>query len=281
MRLLSTILFLTISISSFAQHSTLRFQDEPFMLDQQSVLVVPFESKMYLSDVNAKLAEKNQMNSEEIVKRFTNALDQSLYYTFRDRCKVTSFYSLEDDSSDADLSYIYRNTELDYELVSSTQEKKGTFQKVKSKVKKQDPKEGRYDRGGIQNGEIVTKRDPRERYMKAVIKDQKMLDSMHFKFNNRFFLFLNQLDFKNVYEDGVSMQRMEYNRELKVHFTLYQKDGTILTTGISKTLVPGTENDIDVITAEYFPILAKNIFNALFEIEEEDKSESKLKLPWK
>ena len=70
--------------------------------------------------------------------------------------------------------------------------------------------------------------------MKAVIKDQKMLDSMHFKFNNRFFLFLNQLDFKNVYEDGVSMQRMEYNRELKVHFTLYQKDGTILTTGISK-----------------------------------------------
>jgi hypothetical protein len=263
-------------LNASAQHSTLRFQDEPFMLDHQSILIVPFESKMYLSDVNRDIGQYNQLSSQEIIDRFTNALDQSLYYKFKERCKVSSFYTLDDDSSKAALSYIYQNIELEYELVALTEEKTKA-EKLKSKFKKkEDPT---YDRGGIENGQLVTKSDPRERYMKAVVRDQKMLDSVHLNFNNEFFLFLNELDFKNVYGDALAMQNMEYNRELKVHFTLYKKDGTILTTGISSTLVPATENDINVITSTYFPILASNIFDALF--EDEDTSAKKSNLPWK
>lgn len=261
-----------------AQHSTLRFQDEPFRLEHQSILIVPFESKMYLSDVNKDIGEYNQLSSQEIIDRFTNALDQSLFYTFRERCKVNSFYVLEDDSSASALGYIYQNRKLEYELVALTEEKKGV-DKLKSKLKKkEDPS---YDRGGISGGEIVTKSDPRERYMKAVIEDQKMLDSMNILFGNEFFLFLNELDFRNVYEDGISMQRMEFNRELKVHYSLYRKDGTILATGISASLVPATEKDINEITSRYFPILAQQIFDDLFEEEEPEDSTNKKKLPWK
>ncbi len=278
MRLLLSCVFAMICLSATAQHSTLRFQDEPFMLDHQSILIVPFQSKMYLSDVNGKLAEHNQMNSEQIISRFTNALDQSLYYTFKERCKVTSYYTLDDDSAQSSLSYIYQNIDLEYELVSKTEEKDGVT-KFKEKFKKKE--DDRYDRGGVQGGEIVTKSDPRERYMKAVVSDQKMLDSMHMNFNNEFFLFLNELDFRNVYGDAAAMQRMEFNRELKVHFTLYKKDGSILATGISSTLVPATENDINTITSSYFPILAKQIFDALFEDEVEEKTANKLKMPWK
>ena len=281
MRSLLALLCLGISSFVMAQHSTLRFNDEPFMLDHQSILIVPFESKMYLSDVNNEIAQHNQMNSQEIIERFTNALDQSLYYTFNERTKVTSFYTLGDEESLSELKYIYQNIDLEYELVEVEDEKKGAFHKIKEKVNKKDKEDSKYDRGGIQNGEVVTKRDPRERYMKAMIKDQRMLDSMHMKFDNRFFLFLNELDFNNIYEDGVSMQSMKFDRELKVHFTLYREDGTILTTGISRTRVPSTENDINVITSQYFPILAKNIFNALFDEELEAKSENKKKLPWK
>jgi len=279
MRHFLSIFISLIVLSASAQHSTLRFQDEPFMLDHQSILIVPFESKMYLSDVNGDLARANGLNSQQIIDRFTNALDQSLYYTFKERTKVTSFYTLDDDTAQSSLNYIYNNVDLEYELVKREDEKKNGFTKLKSKLEKKEDES--YDRGGINNGEIVTKSDPRERYMKAVVTDQQMLDSMHLSFNNEFFLFLNELDFKNVYGDAISMQRMEYNRELKVHFTLYKKDGLILATGISSTLVPASENDINEITSTYFPILAKQIFDALFEDEEEKSSASKLKMPWK
>ena len=279
MKLILSLILSAIALTLSAQHSTLRFQDEPFMLDHQSILIVPFESKMYLSDVNRDLAEANGINSQQIVDRFTNALDQSLYYTFKERCKVTSYYTLDDDTSRSSLGYIYKHIDLEYELVSKTEEKKDGLTKLKSKFKKKE--DDSYDRGGMVDGEIKTKSDPRKRYMKAVVTEQNMLDSMHRSFGNEFFLFLNELDFRNVYEDAIAMQRMEYNRELKVHFTLYKKDGNIMATGISKTLIPSTQNDINEITSTYFPILAQQIFDALFEDEAEENTANKLKMPWK
>jgi hypothetical protein len=270
-------LILFAALQAKAQHSTLRFTDAPINLNSQSLLVVPFERTMYLSDVNPVIAKQNQMTTEEIVNHFTMAIDQSIRYQFEEKCQVSSFYELEDQESSEDLKYIFSNLKLEYELVSETEEK-SKLKRLKEKVKKEDRS---YQRGQIQGGQIVTTRDDRERYMKAVVKDPKMLDSMHFKFNNKYFLFINELDIRNDYSDGVSMQRMEYDRLIKLHYTLYHKNGNILTTGISKTTFPATQNDIDEISKKYFPILAEQIFADLFPPEEE-KQKSKFNLnKWK
>jgi len=262
----------------FAQHSTMRFTNEPIRLNQQSVLMVPFESKMYLSDINKELATENNLNAEQIIQRFTNGIDQSIYYTFRDRCNITSFYELEDQESTKDLNYIYDNLNLEYELVSKGDQASG-FDKMKNKFKKKESQE--YKRGEIRNGEIYSERDDRERYMKAVVKNDEMLDSMHFKFNNTYFLFITELDIKNLYADAIAMQRMDYDREVKVHYTLYHKNGEILSTGVSATTFPATLNNIDKIISGYFPILAQNIYAELFP-DESKAEESKIDLKlWK
>ena len=117
--------------------------------------------------------------------------------------------------------------------------------------------------------------------MKAVVSDNKMLDSMHLKFDNKFFLFVNQLDIRNDYTDAIAMQRMEYKRLIQLHYTLYHVSGEILSTGISKASFPSTLNDIDEIIQGYFPLIAQNIFNELFPpVEEKNKSKINLK-PWK
>jgi hypothetical protein len=272
-------LCLLFSVVTFvrAQHSTLRFTDEPINLNQQSLLVVPFEKTMYLSDVNPVIARKNQMTTEQIVSRFSAALDQSIRYTFEEKCTVSSFYLVEEAEMQSDLRYIYSKLKLEYELVSETEEK-SRLQSLKEKVKKEDKS---YHRARIENGQVVSKRDDRKRYMKAVVKDQQMLDSMQQKFNNKYFLFLNELDVSNDYRDGVSMQQMQYDRLIKLHYTLYHKNGTILSTGIAMTAFPGTQNDINVICRDYFPILAKQIYEDLFPSEEEqEKGKFNLK-KWK
>jgi len=262
-----------------AQHSTIRFTDEAINLSQKSVLVVPFESKMYLSDINKALAEKNNLTSNQIIKRFTAAIDQSIYYAFQEKCKISSFYGIGDTTVTQDLNYVYDNLTLEYELVSKTEDKNKAEQvKAKLRKKKDDP----YQRGQVSNGQIVTTRDVRERYMKTVIQDQRMLDSMHFKFDNDFFLFVNQLDIKNDYSDMIAVQQGNFERIAQLHYTLYAKDGSILTTGISKTTFSNNQNDINKIISENFPILAFQIFEDLFPSEEE-KSGSKINLknPWK
>jgi hypothetical protein len=264
---------------SHAQHSTLRFTDDAIDLSQKSVLVVPFESKMYLSDINKALAEKNQLTSRQIVERFTTAIDQSISYAFQEKCAVSSFYGIEDSTILQDLSYVYDNLKLEYELVSNTEEKSKAAQ-LKAKLKKKE--DDSYQRGQINNGQVVTTRDTRERYIKTVISDQNMLDSMHFKFDNDYFLFVNQLDIKNDYSDMVAVQQGNFERVVRLHYTLYAKDGNILTTGISKTKFSNRQNDINLIITENFPILAHQIFEDLFPSEEnQSNSKINLKKPWK
>lgn len=266
------ILLAIITIQLKAQHSTMRFTDKPINLNRQSLLLVPFESKMYITDVNKQLAEANNLSSAEILKRFTSAIDQSILYSFEQSCNVSSFYLLDDEESKTDLTYVYQNRKLEYELVSETEEK-SKAEKLKSKLKKKE--DTRYQGASIVGGQIVSKRDDRERYMKAVIRDQKMLDSMVSKFDNNFFLFVNELDIRTNYSDATAMQSMNYTREIKLHYTLYHKSGEILSTGISRTTFPSTQNDINVIIKRYFPILAQQIHNDLFPPEEEEEKTGK------
>lgn len=277
----NTLLFIVLLVSGTlqAQHSTLRFTDEAINLSQKSVLVVPFESKMYLSDINKALAENNNLSSDQIIQRFTAAIDQSIYYAFQEKCKISSFYGIEDTSVTEDLNYIYDNLLLEYELVS-VPEDKSKAEQLKAKLKKKE--DNSYQRGQVNNGQIITTRDVRERYMKTVITDQKMLDSMHFKFDNDYFLFVNQLDIKNDYSDMIAVQQGSFDRVAQLHYTLYAKDGSILTTGISKTTFSKLQNDINKIISENFPILAYQIFEDLFPSEEESSgSKINLKKPWK
>ncbi len=262
-----------------AQHSTLRFTDQAINLSQKSVLVVPFENKMYLSDINKALAEHNNLSSDQIIARFTAAIDQSIYYAFQEKCKVSSFYGIKDSTVVEDLSYVYDNLDLEYELVSNTEDKSKAEQ-LKAKLKKKE--DNTYQKGQINNGQVITTRDIRERYIKTIIKDQQMLDSMHFKFDNDYFLFVNQLDIKNDYSDMIAVQQGSFDRIIHLHYTLYSKDGNILTTGISKTSFSNRENDINKIITNNFPILAQYIFEDLFPpIEEKSDSKIKLKNPWK
>lgn len=276
-RPLILILFFLIHLGLFGQHSTLNFSSDPIRLNQQSILMVPLQQKMFITDINKQLADANNLNSNEIIDRFSTAIDQVIRYTFEDKCTLSSFYLIEDEEAEKDLRYIYENLGLEYELVSKTIEKKG-IEKFKSKLKKQEDES--YHRGQIKNGEVITKRDPRERYMKAVVKDPLMLDSIKSKYENRFFLFVNELDINTVYGNSIEMAQMNYEREIKLHYTLYHENGEILSTGISKTTFPAQLNDINIIIKDYFPILAQYIYEDLFPPPEEEKAKINL-TPWK
>lgn len=267
MKNIAALLLCILSFSLSAQHFTIQYSDKPINLNKQSVLLIPFQAKLYLSDVNRDLMIANDLTSKEVISRFTAGVDQSILFAFEKRCRVSSFYQIDQKDMDRDLAYIYRNVKLKYELVSKTKEK-NNIKTIKFKKRSEE-----YQGGRIEDGQIKTTRDNRERYMKAIVTDNNMLDSMHYIFNNKFFLFINELDLKNQYADAIEMGRLNYNRELKLHYTIYNDDGEILSTGISKTTFPAKLNDINKIIKNYFPILAEQIYADLFR-ENEDTSKN-------
>lgn len=243
----------------YSQHSVMNFSDEFINMNHQSLLLIPFEPHMYQSDINRELYEANGLDSYEIRERFIAGIDQSFFYTFNKKCDVSSFYYLDENNRTQDLSFVYNNRTLEYIHVESTKED-DALASIKSVFKKRKTENAR-----IENGQIVSEIKEGEKYMKAVA-NEILIDSLRKKFHTNYILFVNELDIKNIYADVYDMSTLNYDRLVKLHYTLYSSNGKILSTGISSTTFPATENDIDNIIKNHFPILAQNIYKDLFPV---------------
>lgn len=255
------LLFLCVGsfLEVYGQHSVMNFSDDYIDLNQRSLLIIPFEPFMYQSDINRELYKENNIDSKEICQRFSEGIDQSFRNIFSKKCEVNSFYFLDESRRFQDLSFVFKNRKLEYVEQKQDGAKTDGIKNLFSRKAKEEEKEGIY------GGQVVSIEDNTQKYMKAVA-NKLLIDSLTRQFRSDFILFINQLDIKNIYGSVYEMSNMEYKRKIDLHYTLYSSDGTILSTGISSTKFPSTENDIHHIISTYFPVLAQNIYDDLFHI---------------
>lgn len=250
---------LLCNLVSYSQSGTMQFNGGASS-DKAAVLLIPFEPFMYISEIDKQLEKDNKLSAAQMKSEFAKALDFHLYQSFNENYSVLSFYFMEDEI-EQDLTHIYRSRKLNYEVLpleeTNTVEQKAKA--LKGKIKGSFKKEETPDYGG----QIVTKKVTEQRFMNAEITNANLLDSLHNKHKAKLYLFINQLEFRNIYGDYTTMQSGEYKREAKVHYTLFTKDGITIAKGISSTTFPSQENKIDLITNRYFPILAEGIYEQI------------------
>ncbi len=251
--------FMAFATLGFAQSGTMQFNGGS-AAGKASVLLIPFEPFMYLSEIDKQLEKESKLSGQEMKAEFVKALDFHLYQAFNENYTVLSFYFMEDEI-EQDLTHIYRSRKLNFEPLPAEDQSlvKEKATSLKGKLKKSFKKEDEADYGG----QVVTKRNQEERFMNAEITNNNLLDSLHTKHGAKLYLFINQLEFRNLYGDYTTMQTGEYNREAKVHYTLFTKEGVVIAKGISAVEFPSRENKIDEITSRYFPILAAGIYDQI------------------
>lgn len=255
-----SILFLfsfVLSFGAFSQSGTLKYRGSS-LNDQASVLIIPNEPFMYISEIDRAIGEYNHLNGDQLREKFAIAVDKYLYSEFSKKYNVLSFYLMDDEDIEQDLTFIYTSRKLKY-----VENPKATAEIENGEIKDKLTKAFKKPQKSTDNygGQIVTKDAPKDRFMDIEITNENLLDSLNKQFSAEVFLFVNQLEFRNLYEIFSKMEREDYQREIKVHYTLLTVDGEVLSKGISSSLFPAAENDIDIITRTYFPILAKNIYN--------------------
>lgn len=226
----------------------------------KKTLIIPFEPDMYMSDMDREIGGVNQLNQPQIVERFRVAFDRVLDNTIQLKHETHSLLHDETSASESQLVEIYSGISFVFTPI-----KRNEKERLISKVipKKEAPKK----EATIKNGEVYTVRDTIERYMKTVLTDSLLLQRLQEKTNAENFLFINQFELKNSFDDVMQMQNDTYQRELRIHYSVLNSKGKELVGGIAKCKFDNRIVEISRIVAISFPCAAQQISGALTSYE--------------
>ena len=258
-------LFAVASIlTTSAQNSTTGKSEASVESGKANVLVIPFETKMYFSDIDRDLGKENELSFQDIKAKFRAALDREIFIALKPYFNPLSFYAIEPQESRAELGYIYNSIGYKYEVVPEevVVKKETAGKKLMGKFKKKEKKE-EYIEAGIRNGEIVSQVDNREKYTKTTLPNEKLLPNLNQKFKASHYIFINQLDIKRSADKRYVASEEQYKREIKVHYTIFDNAGKEVSSGAIKSRFPSNQNDMDKIIKVQFPLIAQRIVGNL------------------
>jgi hypothetical protein len=124
-------------------------------------------------------------------------------------------------------------------------------------------------RSGVERGQVRATRDTTTRYMAASLKDAAVLRDFLASHGFTRFLFLTQLEVRMDLTNPEEAMLLG-KRTVAVHFTLTDAGGSVLSGGIVRHDMQGG-TDIGRLRAEAFPVIAKQLFEAIFPKRREGK----------
>jgi len=238
-------------------------------LDQSRLMIVPFEPKMYRSEVDRYIGKRDQLSFQDIRGYFRLALDNALSIEAKKSYEIVRMHA---DNADVnrDLDYIYKSIGYQYREMPKPPEpeKKGLGKianKVKGKIDELGEDKDPVEEGGrLENGQIVHVSYTQERFMATKIINQEMLNFLSPKYGTGLYLFVNQLDIRlSPGQETTSFGSDNFRREIKVHYSILSNDKTELYAGAVKRAFSGNNNSIKLIILNNFPAIATEIVRTL------------------
>ena len=261
---------LLLTAKCFSQDSVLEPGEKKDSFNYNKVMVIPFDPQMYFSDSDRQLAEFNKKKVNEIHQMFRQGLEFDVNARIID--KYQTYQIMRDTNLDAhkDLKSIYEGISYKYEtpspiLIAREEKKKKTFieqfeDKVKGKKKEKEVETKNED--GTTASHYKQNTDE-TRYMDVKLYSTEMLKYMSEKYGTDLFLFINQFELKTNYENCLDRAALIYEREIKVHFSIYDKNGKHLFGDVVTVLFPSNTDNMDEIIRKNFPYISNYLAGKL------------------
>ncbi len=230
------------------------------------VMVIPFEPKLYMSDVDREINKRTGLSATQIRNNFRIGLSNTMY---SEAIKSSpSILMLSPDNQDIkdDLAYVYMSTGYHYDVMPDLEEKPAESKPkaILSEIKKRADETlyGSKEQGGtwIKDGQLYSVDYSQERFMNVRILNPNMFNYLSQKYEVGYFVFINQLDVKIA--PGTDYRALEneiYQRELKVHYSIYDQSGTLVYASAAKNYFPSVMNDMNLIIKGHFPKICREI----------------------
>jgi len=209
------------------------------------LLLIPFNTKMCMSEIGKEVNASTHLSYDEITQQFRSQLDLAVYLAFKKNYAPVSLLQGKY-RSDSVLNYIYTSTSYKYDLVPGATADAGAKDKNKT---------GRY----VQNGQLEVPVDYSARFMNISVTDAHLLTNLYKRYHTEAFVFINELDIKNVSNQTENLSDDTYRRQVDVHFSIIDKEGKSIAKGLASTYFPFRENDPKQIGEKYFSLVANAI----------------------
>ena len=238
---------------------------------QKRVLVVPFDERIYFNDATAEIAKRDGLTHDEIMEYFRYQLNLQLVNSLIDSCEVVDLFKDNTREDEADISGLYTTMsyelrlaefELDTENMGALARKRA--EKLEEARRKQREEEMKDARPGIQNGELVgRKQQTDDMYLHIIIGQPEVLKEIASRRKVDYFLFVNQCDIKTDYRDPYISGQRNVQRLMRVHFSIYNSNGEFVSGNYASTKVPYYEDSKERIVNQYFPEIMRQILKKL------------------
>jgi len=238
---------------------------------KKRVLVVPFDERIYFNDATADIARRDGLNHDEIMEYFRYQLNLNLINSLIDSCEIVDLMTNNTREDEADITGLY--TTMSYELrlaeFEIDTENMGLFarkraEKLEEARRKQREEEMENARPGMQNGELVgRKQNTDDMYLHIVIGQPEVLKEIASRRKVDYYLFVNQFDIKTDYRDPYISGQRNVQRLMRVHFSIYNTNGEFVSGNYASTKVPIYEDDKERIVNLYFPEIMRQILKKI------------------
>ncbi len=221
------LLLLAFFILSLASYSQVKHK----------IMIIPFEPKLYMSQIDHKINAETKLNQKEINETFRKSVNIELAkalkqkYETLDLLKDTAKYK-------KDIFNIYKNINFSYEKLPNQKNYKTP---IEEKNKKNST---------IKNGQILVESNADARFMNAKVTSAALIPSLYVKYKTDLFLFINELDIvSNQLAAGDMTVTSE--RVVTLHYTVFTVDAKEINSGTCSIKFPAEVNTPSKITSTY------------------------------
>ncbi len=239
---------LVFSVAIYAQHSGDTVKSKA--RTKHKILLVPLKTTMLMSAIDKAVNTATHFSYNKITASFRSGMDMALLTAFKADYATISLLQ-EAKKTDTILPYIYASIGYKYDLVSgqdSSGESHAEFDLKKQKTH------------FIQNGQLQVPIDYSKRFMNVVISNPHLLSYLNKNYDADVFVFVNELDIKNIPNETTSdLSQSNFRREVVVHYSIVNMQKQYITKGILNTYFPFNENNPEAISKKYFSLIAQSM----------------------
>jgi hypothetical protein len=100
-------------------------------------------------------------------------------------------------------------------------------------------------------------------YINSEVTDEALVPELSKKYNSDYVIFLNEMDIKTHSDDCINLAMKIYRRDLKVHYTIFDRSGKQVYGDVAVSNFGSNSNDVNEIMKQNFPTISNYILASL------------------
>jgi hypothetical protein len=218
----------------------------------KKILIIPYEPKMHISDADQDIAKHSNRSLQQMRAMFRQGMAHQMNATF---VTLHPTYSILEDlrpEAQQELANIYRSIDYSYDTVFSALQPQQDPLTNKNLTRKEQKKqlEAKTASGDI-------------KFMNVKILNPRLLSELNQKYEADLFVFVSQVEIITNHKDCAGAGLDLFDRDVKVHYAVFDKNGTELYGDIAKFNTANSTNEVTAIMSQNFPPISQAILASL------------------